>query len=158
MSTELTTTLADDILAAHHAAEEKVAAAKDNVEDAIRAKVECAAIVEAARSEMGNAAFWDFWREKVKLAKEEAQRYIGLHHAAKHRLIDKAQLRLIGIIDSPDQQEPQQRRTPDPFAWCKLVPKIRTQIDDDWLQHADPVQRATAKKTLEPLVELYNRL
>lgn len=156
---ELTTqqkNLADLIAEKHAAAGGKVDGARVAIEDAIQASLQCAALVETARSEWGRK-FPDIWRDVVGLSPLDAKRYISLHSTAK-RCLDKRQLLLCGIIEQGEQGEQQERPPADPFAWCRWVPKIKDSFSSEKIGRMSYDQRAVARKTLEPLVEIYNAL
>jgi hypothetical protein len=147
--------LADEILEAHANASTRVTKAKDDIARAVMASVGCAALVAAARDEWGRE-FPDTWRKLVGLPDDEARRYLQLNRTA-HR-IDKRQLLLLGIIDPPEDQPEPQQREPDPFAFCRLVPRITSSLTPELIRNMDDVQRAAVKRTLAPIVEIYNQI
>ena len=160
MTTTQSETLADplasEIIDAHNRAANLVENARDRIKDAIDSTFACAALVDAARAEWGTG-FKSRWRDEVGLPDAEASRYLSIHHAASRR-IDKRQLFLIGIIDPADDEPEHHQRTPDPFAWCRWVPKVREALGDEQIARMSQDQREVARKTLEPLVELYEKL
>ena len=148
--------LADEIRAAHERASGQVNGAKVAIEDAINASLNCAALVETARAEWGGM-FPDLWRELVGLSPLDAKRYISLHSTAQ-RCLDKRQLILTGIIEQPEQGEQEQRPPADPFAWCRWVPKIKDSFTKEQVERMTSDQKAVARRTLAPLVEIYEEL
>jgi len=148
--------VAKEIVTAHELACALVKRGKEAIGDAIDAAMKCAALVEAARCKY-KSRFPDIWRELIGLSPMEQKRYISLH-AMRDRPMDKRQLCLSGIVDTPEQEEQTQRPPPDPFAWCRWVPKIVEALPDEAIERMTYDQRAVACKTLEPAHNLWLKL
>ena len=148
--------LAEEINAQHEAASGLVEGAKLAIEDATAASLRCAALVDVARSEWGRR-FPDIWRDLVGLSPLEAKRYISLHSTAQ-RCLDKRQLLLAGIIEPGERDDQEAQPPPDPFAWCRWVPRIVDALPDEVIARMTYDQRAVACKTLEPAHKLWLKL
>jgi len=160
MNQELTTSLADEIRRAHELSEGREQYARASIEELIEARVETATLVEAARASVGKGQFREWW-ETNKLPAGWAARYLKLAKTAKrHTLGDKNQMRLIGIIPTPEPMAAgeHQRQADNPFQWVKIAGRLVTTLTADRISAMDAMERETAKMRLKPIVELYEKL
>ena len=146
--------LAEEIRRKHEAANKQVEQTREAVEQGLKSRLQCAALVETAKSTLGQNRFWEFWREQVQLSRDQAKRYLALKKV-EGRGVDKRQMVLAGVLDKPEREEQHKARAVDQFAWCRLVGKIRKVLTDEVLDEMDLQQVAVAKSSLEPLARIY---
>lgn len=159
ITTETTEAFAIRIKELHEAAEDYQLNTLATIQELIKKRVECAALVEAAKNAKGHA-FRQFW-EDAGLPLEWAPKYLKIAKtAARDTLGDKNQMRLIGIIPEHAEEttEPQTRRPVDSLAWIKTIGKLNTNLTEETIKGMDRFQRDLAIEKMKPLVETFYKI
>lgn len=152
-------TLSDSIRQRHFEAERLQDSAMANISALIEKRIEAASLVESARAQLGRAAFREWWKESG-LPLEWDSRYLRLAKtAARARLMDRNQLRLVGILPEAESDGKELRQRDQGFsAWAKNVGKIQRMIQPEKVKAWTRDERAIAASILKPLAEAYARI
>lgn len=146
----------------HEKAESLQTDAIHGIQDLIDARLAVASLAESARANLGSAAYHAWWRD-AGLPAEWDRKYITLAKTSKRiALTDKNQMRLIGILPEPEEEEGdtnRQKQNPDNhLAWVKIAGKLKATLTAEAISTMDTYEKQTARNHLKPLVDLYNSL
>lgn len=154
-----TEALAAEIVHKHRECEGIQQDALSAITSTIEARVSVARLVETAHSLIGSGvAFAKWWREQ-NLPAGWAAKYLRLAKTADRNMVgDKNQLRLIGLLPEPESGNAGNHRKVDMFAWTKWAGKICHTFTPEFTEKMGSIERASAAKLLEPIVELHRKL
>jgi hypothetical protein len=165
-TTELKTTIADEIIRLHELAQGMADGAKVMASQALKAAVQCGGMIEEAK-DMTKGQLLGWLRDNVPgLTPQRAKAYMSLHHAAQEHgieSVDHRQLLLLGVID-PKEATATERPAPQLGAgkWIRWAGGIRGWYDQT--VQARPVEQWTAEERdsvrnqLEPIVAIWRAL
>ncbi len=155
MSNKLQEKIISEIKTLHANADKLQDTAKDNILDTINARINVAELVAIAKAKHGHHI--GRWWVDNDMPKDWLHRYITIHKtASRAELMDKNQLRLIGILPEPDSERatPEVKRS-NPMQWVKSAAKLPSIID---VYRMDTYEQTVALGQLKPIVDIYNVL
>lgn len=147
--------LITEIKSLHASADDLQDKAKSSILDTIAARLNVSELVAIAKARHGHHI--NKWWVDNDLPKDWLNRYITINKTARRAgLMDKNQLRLIGILPEPDSERasPEVKRS-NPMQWIKSAARLPATIDMDRM---DQFERSVAIKQLKPIVDIYNKL
>lgn len=154
LTNEALAALAKRINENHNAAQTRVAAVREEVEDICSLSISIAKEVEVAHAYLGGPRFKKWWDDQ-KLPVGYASKYLTLAKTSdRHTLGDKDQLRFIGVLPEADgHNEGTERGKSDAFDWVKPAGKIRAKLTLDSIGKMGSTEREIAWRQLRPLFE-----
>jgi hypothetical protein len=139
----------------HEKLEQEKYHAVNFVASALKEAVEIATLVEQVHATLGGARFAQWWRDQ-NLPEGWGRRYLTIANSKRDNgLIDKDQLRLLGILPDPQgHNEGTSRKGETSFAWIKWASKIPSALPVEKVKDMDEADRRATLKHLEPIERL----
>jgi hypothetical protein len=164
LTTETADVMAGEVARLHELAEQRQGSVLNEAQSLFAIRRQCASIVEAAHANMGGARFLGWWNSHG-LPVGWASRYLRISRTSDRKAIaDKGQLRLMGVIPDVEIGEHEEfyrqscRSTSNPLGWMNPFVKFKARFTDEVIDSFDDVQREIARREIEPLVKIYNKL
>ncbi len=156
--------MAQEVMRLHDLAERQQGSVLNEAQGLFAIRRQCASIVEAAHANMGGARFLAWWNDH-NLPVGWGERYLRISRTSDRKAIaDKGQLRLMGVIPDVEIGEHEEayrqscRASTNPLGWMSPFVKFKARFTNEVIESFDEVQCEIARREIEPLVQLYNKL
>jgi hypothetical protein len=166
MNSELSTSLASEILAAYETAQAKAKATTEHAREAIVEACRCGELLATAKAE--NRKDWNDWLAEnlPSITADEANRFISGSKKIKVAGLDNVnnrQLLLFFCNDEPSEDKPQPiNRDPDGTKWFsffgRAVESFAKQVEFRPVSEWTETERIAFKQRAEPIVRAWEQL